>query len=84
MDLLRELNQDGTTIVIVTHALKLVADYCNHAILLSQGKIISEGHPRELFFSDHLIRLPNLLDLSRALHGNALNAEEFKQQLRKI
>jgi energy-coupling factor transporter ATP-binding protein EcfA2 len=84
MDLLRELNQAGTTIVIVTHALKLVADYCNYAVLLSQGKIISEGHPRELFFSDHPIRLPNLLDLSRALNGNALNAEEFKQQLRKI
>jgi energy-coupling factor transport system ATP-binding protein len=84
MDLLRELNREGTTIVIVTHALKLVVDYCNYSILLSQAKIISEGHPRELFFSDHPIRLPNLLDLSRTMHGNALNAEEFKQQLRKI
>jgi energy-coupling factor transport system ATP-binding protein len=84
MDLLRELNQAGTTIVIVTHALKLVADYCSYAVLLSQGKIISEGHPRELFFSNHPIRLPNLLDLSRMMRGNALNAEEFKQQLRKI
>jgi len=84
MELLRELNQAGTTILIVTHALKLVGDYCNYAILLSRGRVVSEGHPRELFFSGHPIRLPNLLELSRSLHGNALTAEEFSRQLRKI
>ena len=82
MNLLRELNQSGTTILIVTHALKLVSDYCDHAILLAAGKVISEGHPRELFFGNHNFRLPPLVELSRALNGNALSAEEFLQQLR--
>jgi energy-coupling factor transport system ATP-binding protein len=82
MNLLRELNQSGTTILIVTHALKLVSDYCNHAILLSSGKVVAEGHPRELFFGNHNFRLPPLVELSRALNGNALSAEEFLKQLR--
>ncbi len=83
MNLLRELNQSGTTILIVTHAIQLVSDYCNHAILLAGGKVVSEGHPRELFFGNHNFRLPPLVELSRSLNGNALSAEEFLQQLRK-
>ena len=83
MNLLRELNQSGTTILIVTHAIQLVSDYCDHAILLAGGKVVSEGHPRELFFGNHNFRLPPLVELSRSLNGNALSAEEFLQQLRK-
>jgi energy-coupling factor transport system ATP-binding protein len=83
MNLLHELNQSGTTILIVTHAIQLVSDYCNYAVLLSGGKIVSQGHPRELFFGNHGFKLPPLVELSHALNGNALSADEFLKQLRK-
>jgi energy-coupling factor transport system ATP-binding protein len=96
MNLLRELNQDGATIVIVTHSLKLVGDYCNYAILMEKGEKKAEGHPRDLFFrsnggpsgtlrstpSDFLFsKLPPLWELSRSLKGNALTVAEFASNI---
>ena len=82
MELLRELNQNGATIVIVTHSLKLVGDYCNYAILMEKGEKKAEGHPRDLFFQDNLFsKLPPLWELSRGLKGNALTVAEFVANL---
>ena len=90
MELLRELNQNGATIVIVTHSLKLVGDYCNYAIVMERGLKKAEGHPRELFFqttngqssSPYLFpKLPPLWELSRAMNGNALTVSEFASSL---
>lgn len=83
MDLLRDLNREGTTIIIVTHALRLVGRYCNYAFCLSQGARVAEGHPRELFFRERLLKLPPLLELSALLGANALTVDELKQQLGK-
>ena len=82
MELLREFNKEGATVVIVTHSLKLVGDYCSYAILMEKGRMKAEGHPRDLFFRDNLFpKLPPLWDLSRAMNGNALTVEEFAAHL---
>ena len=86
MELLREFNRNGATIIIVTHSLKLVGDYCNFAILMEQGRKKAEGHPQKLFFQNGLFpTLPPLWDLSRKMKGNALTVDEFASRLvRKI
>jgi len=82
MELLRTLNQEGATIIIVTHSLKLVGDYCNYAIVMEKGEKKAEGHPREVFFRNGLFAsLPPLWDLSRKMKGNALTVNEFASQL---
>jgi len=82
MDLLQERNREGTTIIIVTHSLKLVGDYCNQVLLMKGGELLSEGHPRELFFhTTHPMNLPPLWKLSRNLQGDALTVEEFVNAL---
>ncbi|MGB3730729.1 ATP-binding cassette domain-containing protein [Microbacterium sp.] len=43
LDLLRELQQAGTTIVIVTHDLDLVDAYATHTIVLGDGGLIAAG-----------------------------------------
>lgn len=84
MELLRELNKDGATIIIVTHSLKLVGDYCNYAILMEKGRKKAEGHPRDLFFRNELFpKLPPLWELSRIMNGNALTVDEFVSALKK-
>jgi energy-coupling factor transport system ATP-binding protein len=82
MNLLHEFNQTGTTVIIVTHALKLVGDYCSYAVVLSQGKKIAEGHPGELFFSDVPFKLPPLYELSKRKGGNALSVDNFIKNLK--
>jgi energy-coupling factor transport system ATP-binding protein len=84
MQLLRELNKEGATIIIVTHSLKLVGDYCNYAILMEKGQKKAEGHPRDLFFRNGLFhKLPPLWELSRIMKGNALTVDEFASSLKK-
>ncbi|WP_404437366.1 ATP-binding cassette domain-containing protein [Microbacterium aerolatum] len=70
--LLEGLRDEGTTIVIVTHDLQLVADHTTHTVILADGRVHASGDTAELFATDGLfesagLRLP-------ALH-RALNPE---------
>ena len=41
--LLRELNQEGTTILVVTHDMQLVAEYADRMIVMADGRIVAHG-----------------------------------------
>ncbi|MET0734155.1 MAG: energy-coupling factor transporter ATPase [Microbacterium sp.] len=69
--LLRELNADGTTILVVTHDMQLVTEYADHAVVMSDGRILRSGPTADVFADTDLIesaglRLP---PLRRALQG---------------
>ncbi len=40
-----ELVRQAKAIVLVTHDMSWVTEYCNHAILLEKGQIVAEGEP---------------------------------------
>ncbi|GAA1205219.1 MSMEG_1061 family FMN-dependent PPOX-type flavoprotein [Prauserella alba] len=49
LDLLADLNRtEGTTIVAVLHDLNLACRYADHLVVLSEGRLIAEGMPREV------------------------------------
>jgi len=53
--ILRQLNRDrGLTVVIVSHDLNLASQYCDHLILLNQGRIVKGGSPKEVIEADIL------------------------------
>ena len=45
---IRELQQQGTTLLIVSHDKQAIQSLCNRAILLNQGRIEKEGAPMEV------------------------------------
>lgn len=45
MDLIRELNQEGVTFLVVEHNMGVVMELCDHVIVLDQGTNIAEGTP---------------------------------------
>jgi energy-coupling factor transport system ATP-binding protein len=50
MDMLARVNeQEGTTIVVITHAMELVAEYARRVIVLAQGNVLLDGTPRQIF-----------------------------------
>ena len=47
MDKIRSFQQEGRTIVLVTHSLGQVVELCDRAILLNRGEIVLDGSPRD-------------------------------------
>jgi iron complex transport system ATP-binding protein len=48
MNLLRQLNSEGLTIVAVLHDLNLASLYCHRLVLLHEGGIRTEGSPKKV------------------------------------
>lgn len=49
MTLFKELHDNGTTIIVVTHDMNLVYGYATDVIVMDRGKIVYQGTPNELF-----------------------------------
>lgn len=69
MALLEELHRAGGTVLIITHDMTLVANYCQSVTVLRDGRTVFEGSARELFSSPDLLeaaqlRAPQAITLS--------------------
>ena len=58
--LLKELNDEGITIVISTHEVDLVPDYANRVFVLVGGELIAEGTPKDIFSQSDILESANL------------------------
>ena len=56
LDRVRQLQKEGRTIVVVTHAADVVRQVCQRAIVLHHGKMVANGSPGESIriFREHL------------------------------
>jgi ABC-2 type transport system ATP-binding protein len=56
LDRIRQFQQEGRTIIVVTHAADLVRQVCDRAIVLDHGKMVADGRPGEAIriFREHL------------------------------
>jgi len=61
MQLLRKLNEQGKTIIMITHDMKLVAKYAKSVAVMLDGKIIYEGTVDELFENPQIMERAKLL-----------------------
>ena len=48
LDIIRRINQAGTTIILIEHHMEVVSDLCHTVTVLDGGKIIAEGRPDEV------------------------------------
>jgi energy-coupling factor transporter ATP-binding protein EcfA2 len=93
MRLLRDLHARGKTILVITHDMRLVAEYCQRAVVVQAGRTVFTGTPRELFSNPEILdasalRVPQAMRLSCALHAEnpnfplLLNVSEWLEALR--
>lgn len=80
MQLVTDYYAKDKTVIIVTHDMNLVLEYCDNAYLLHEGKLIFQGSPYDLFkdYQD-LVEVPPLY-----FFVNKLNNVGFDIPLRKI
>jgi energy-coupling factor transport system ATP-binding protein len=61
MGLLGELNRDGVTLLIITHDMRLVAEWAQRVHVLAGGRILFSGSPADLFARSDVLRAARLL-----------------------
>jgi energy-coupling factor transporter ATP-binding protein EcfA2 len=60
MSLLRQLQQAGKTILVITHDMTLVAEYCQRVVAFRDGQLTFTGTPGELFGDQEVLRTTGL------------------------
>ncbi|GHO46413.1 ABC transporter ATP-binding protein [Ktedonospora formicarum] len=60
MRLLRTLQEQGKTILVITHDMTLVAEYCQRAIAFRDGQVVFNGTPGELFSEERALKATGL------------------------
>ncbi len=71
LGMLTELNADGTTVLVVTHDMQLVADHASHIAVMSQGRILAFDRAERILAGEALreagLRPPPLAVAMRSL-----------------
>jgi energy-coupling factor transport system ATP-binding protein len=49
MELVAKLHKEGATILMITHDMEHVAEYAERVVVLSQGEILIDGDPKNVF-----------------------------------
>jgi len=93
LDLFKDRQRQGGTVVLITHDMQLVARYAQRCVLLEGGAVSAVGSPQELFGQAELLRRAGILEppvvaLARDLipSGEAripLSPEEFCRAFRE-
>lgn len=90
MQLMRELNEGGRTIIIITHDMNIVAEFAERAVVMAAGRIVADGPPTEVFARDDALfeadlRAPQAFQIARQrpdLFGSQpLTVEEARKSL---
>lgn len=55
-----DLSNRGITVILSTHDVERALIWADRVVLFSEGKIISEGTPEEIFAKDELLKVTNL------------------------
>ena len=82
MDLVKSLNEAGSTIIVVTHTMWVVAEYAHRAVVIREGRVALQGTVREVFaeedeLRDASLRPPHIVSLGNALGYPVLSVEEM-------
>ncbi len=81
LGLIRELHEQGITIVFVTHNMSEIAQLAQRLVVMDRGKIVMDGTPREVFSrGDELasigLGVPEITRLTRQLRRGGIDIPE--------
>lgn len=82
MNMVRRLNEKGSTIIFITHHMWVVAEYAKRAFIMKEGDIILEGSTREVFshndvLQDAFLRPPHFVEFSHRIGYTFLTPNEM-------
>ena len=81
MDLVKNLNDCGMTILMISHNMDGLAEYASRILVMNQGELMMNGTPREVFREHEALRaagldLPEAGQLVEALRAKGIAISE--------
>jgi energy-coupling factor transport system ATP-binding protein len=82
MDLIRQINQRGSTVIFVTHHMAVVAEYAHRVIVMKDGQVLLEGSTRQVLHQEAdlrsaSLRPPHLVSVANRLGQTMLSVDEM-------
>jgi len=82
MELIKKLNEEGNTIIIITHTMWVVSEYAHKVAVVKDGEMVMYGNTREIFgreeeLLDTFLKVPHIVSLSNKLGKTILSVEEM-------
>lgn len=81
LNLIKEFNRQGKTIIIVTHDMNIVLNHSDHVVVLNEGRLAFNGTPSDLFAGDvssYSIDIPALFSFALLLKEHGVNVDISK------
>ncbi len=60
MEFLEDLNRSGVTVLLITHDMHLMLEYCDRALVFSDGRLLADDTPAAVLSDPDLIRAASL------------------------
>lgn len=93
-EIIKQLNQNGTTVLMITHRVDQAAIYAKRAIVLNHGRLAYDGPVKELLLDEKLMKansleLPDITKLAKSLSGygipaNTVDYSKMRQYLKEM
>lgn len=78
LDVFEKYKAEGQTVILVTHEMETVRQFCNRAVLISDGKVIEVGDPQKV--ADHYSRL-NQETITKSLDKSNAAGDKSKSSI---
>jgi len=78
MDLFYQLNQQGTTIILISHQMEDVARYAQQVLVMDQAHLIRDDQPQAIFNDRAFLQAHNLLEPESTQFARQLVQKGFK------
>lgn len=84
MEFARELNARGVTVIMITHDMHLMLEYCDRAAVFSGGRVIADGEPAEILTDPDVIARASLRETSLFALAVLCGIDEPRQFVRRF
>lgn len=82
MERVKQLNKQGTTVVMITHDMEVTFDFARRIVAMAQGRIVADGAPEAVFRNREAMAAasllpPQVIELSMRLAEEPENGRAF-------
>ncbi len=81
MELLKKLQKEGKTVIVITHNMKVVAQFVERVVVMARGQILIDGQTREAFLKFETLKnahiIPPTSYLLQPYLSKFINVDDF-------